>query len=687
MRMAIRGAIGVPSKAKLVWERITFSRLTIAYFIFSLLHFVLQISFQIKAFTINASAASFLSDIVEQGNAVNASLPFLDGDTLRLCSWVPSNLDVDVDSCQVVWDGSRGTNWIGDEQPHQDSNNAGAFDIPSSSSSVTSSATSSTVSVITTPASSSSTPVASIVRAASTTTVFVIAAPTPTVVPRPGQIDVVDNLESDDDESELRRRLVVRDDHEPRLKAFVDAGQVKVNISGMGYDEDTPATLDSRCLWSLNYPLSILNNTKREDIVFISFQFWVLGMSVVALLNESIPHILASLLTHVLATSWSAFQITHTANFRADFNRVITNGACDGISILPNYWQARAVAEIPTLAFNAFTLLVSSFLTWKLMKLYGWQTFKRVGASLSINRVYKLVLTLSIFIQLSFFFMVVTVGLWLDQLLNSVIGDMVTFLTLYKVSSIITLVLLVPWLVSGWFGVRRELRLPMFVFLLLSVLYLGGWSVMFVSTTFRWTFVTWRFFSVMASASVFLTVSSFILGIVCRLNFGKGLLRYLNAHEALSEDDKPYNGNSDDFEKVEFPSSEKPIPTYSAAFGTGSEVPPPSQMFPSAVGPRFFNRSAAPFERQVPDRSMSPVSTGYGRSSPITSPSAIAAPPGYGLGRNNSGSSSYSGRSLARSNTSGSQYSVDREPSYYSYGRSGGSDSGHSTTQKRWVIE
>lgn len=57
-----------------------------------------------------------------------------------------------------------------------------------------------------------------------------------------------------------------------------------------------------------------------------------------------------------------------------------------------------------------------------------------------MNRIYKLVLTLSILIQLSLFFMVVTVSLWLDQLLNSVIGDQILFLTLYKVASIVTLI-------------------------------------------------------------------------------------------------------------------------------------------------------------------------------------------------------------------------------------------------------
>lgn len=49
---------------------------------------------------------------------------------------------------------------------------------------------------------------------------------------------------------------------------------------------------------------------------------------------------------------------------------------------------------------------------------------------------------------------------------------------------------------------------------------------MFANATFRWTFVTWQFFSLIAIASALLTLSAFILGLVCRLNFGKGLLRY-----------------------------------------------------------------------------------------------------------------------------------------------------------------
>lgn len=185
---------------------------------------------------------------------------------------------------------------------------------------------------------------------------------------------------------------------------------------------------------------SSLDDTKREDIVFISFQFWVLGMSVVALLNESLPHMVASLLTHVLATAWAGLQLSHTANFHSTFTRVITNGACNGVPLLSDYWEQRAAAEYPSLIFNAVALLVSAFLSWKLFKSFGWQTFKRIGASLTINRVYKLVLVLSIVLQLAFFFMTVTVGLWLDSLFNGVAAHEASFVVFYKATSFIALV-------------------------------------------------------------------------------------------------------------------------------------------------------------------------------------------------------------------------------------------------------
>ncbi|KAF8912963.1 hypothetical protein CPB84DRAFT_1811945 [Gymnopilus junonius] len=620
---------------QLMWNRISFSRLTTIYFFFSVAHFIVQLSLQIRAFTINADAAHFLTNIVDQANTTNSSLPFLHGSVLRMCSWVPSNLNVDVASCPIVWNGSATSNGndLGIAMDLSGARNTHAHtnifircsSIAASSSSPSSSAVAKT-SITTTH-----------VRQTQTVTVFVVPQPTSGL---DGGV-ARGNLPANDKD-------VNGDDDGAGFLGSVQNATTQVTLIGLEGPGQS-VVLNNDCLWSLNWPVSMLGNTKREDMVFIGFQVWVLGMSIVALLNESIPHILASLLTHVLATAWAAFQIFHTASFHSDFNRVITHGACNlnGVSLLPNYWEARSKAEIPGLVLNIVALLVSCLLTWKLIKLFGWQTFKRVGASLTINRIYKLVLFLSITIQLSLFFMIVTVSLWVDQLMNSVIGDLASFQKLYKVTSFITL--------AGWFAVRRELRVPMVIFLLLSVLYLGGWGVMFFSTTFRWTFTTWTFFSIMASASVSLTLLAVILGVLCRLNFGKGLARYLNAQQPLGDEEFTPGYHGSDFEKVSFPNSEKPLPTYTS-FDEDEKVFPPSFYSGSTLGPRFANKSAEPFE-----------TTGG-----LVYPAALLTRNLHDL-------------PIHRSDSYGSTRSRGSDDSQFSHART---DSSHSYGyHKRWVIE
>jgi hypothetical protein len=89
-----------------------------------------------------------------------------------------------------------------------------------------------------------------------------------------------------------------------------------------------------------------IHNTKREDITFMAFQIWVMGMSVIALMNESIPHLFAVLVTHLLATAWSGFQIYNTRQFREEFQQETIKADSCNINLLPSYWVQRNAAEV-----------------------------------------------------------------------------------------------------------------------------------------------------------------------------------------------------------------------------------------------------------------------------------------------------------------------------------------------------
>ncbi|TFK57635.1 hypothetical protein OE88DRAFT_1651480 [Heliocybe sulcata] len=676
------------AKVQLLWERIYFNKLTLFYFIFSVVHCIVQIVFQVQAFTVNAQAESFLQNIITQGNATGTGFPVF-GNDLRWCNTVPS--DTSAKSCQVIWNGqssasspfASSTSVTSSTASHQNAAALTSSSSASSSASTSSVASSHSGTAVSSSAASSSQASTSLLSRVST----ISLTPSPSTVVKSVQDTITATITSvaqatttvkvDEEEEEEEEEEDDEDDEEEdndshshhkrsvfgMIQAIQVNGTVTVDIHGLG-NAKRNVTLDRTCLVSLNWPVLQLSDTKREDIAFIAFQIWVLGMSIVAILNESIPHIVASLLTHALATAWAAFAVSDTAVFHAQFNRLTAEGPCKQPSLLPAYWKARGDAEIPGLALNAAALLVSVFLSWRLIKLFGWQTFKRVGASFIINRVYKFVLSLSIVIQLSMFFIVVSLGLWLDQLWNGQIGMLTDHVLRFKVIVLVVFILLFPWLAMGWFAVRRELKVFMAAFIGLSMVYIVGWALMFVSHTFRWTFVQWKFFAVITSASVFLTLMTFILGVICRLNFGKGLPRYLNAQEPLAGDDFIHvnPGEKNDEEKVAFPSQNMPIPTFSAAFGSGSEVPPPSQMFaPRQMGPRFYAQANGAF-----DGSSSASSTQV--PSPAHTRQVSNASSGWYTG----------GTALSRNDSRGSERSYSSQSSGHGSDRIGG---------KRWLIE
>jgi len=185
----------------------------------------------------------------------------------------------------------------------------------------------------------------------------------------------------------------------------------------------------------------------------------------------------------------------------------------------------------------------------------------------------------------------------------------------------------------------------MAVFLVLSMLYLIGWGLIFDSDTFRWTFVEWGFFGAMASLSAVLVLLVLVLGIMCRLNFDKGLVHYLNAKEPLRGDsfiqtDQDAEYPSD--EKFDFPSMHQPIPTFSDTFGSNYDFPIASQMR-FQTGPRFFNPSAAPFDLRSDNESVTMPSAAH-----LTSTEKPTSDSGRPLTRNGS-QNSISGLSQASS--------------------------------------
>lgn len=129
-----------------------------------------------------------------------------------------------------------------------------------------------------------------------------------------------------------------------------------------------------------------------------------------------------------------------TEGFRTEFLRITKDGACQGLNLLPNYWTERRNIELAELVLNVLALVTSVFLSWCLLKQFGWQTFKRVGASLSVNHMYKLVLGLSVVLQLSMFFIVSSIALWVEQISNGPAQAITKHTTAYQILYLVIII-------------------------------------------------------------------------------------------------------------------------------------------------------------------------------------------------------------------------------------------------------
>ncbi|KAF9446540.1 hypothetical protein P691DRAFT_733047 [Macrolepiota fuliginosa MF-IS2] len=292
--------------------------------------------------------------------------------------------------------------------------------------------------------------------------------------------------------------------------------------------------LPNNCIYSLRWLLDTLQDNMREDVVTLCFQFWLISLAFITLLNESIPHLAACLFGHVLGTGWAGYRVQSTIRLTYMYRKAIVPGLCLGKDFLGGWWDQRLTHAIGIIVVNTCTLAALMYLSCRLFKVYASQSFARVGAPDKIRRIYRIILLFSASLQLTGFFSLASIGIWLDKINQGIISRFTSHGKLYLALFIVTLVLMIPWLVLGWVCVRRECLRRYGIFCVISLFLVTLFTALFFSPVYRFIFLSWSFFATMTVTSYVCVVIASILGIMCRLNFGKGLAHYFQVNEALA---------------------------------------------------------------------------------------------------------------------------------------------------------
>ncbi|TFK26145.1 hypothetical protein FA15DRAFT_616477 [Coprinopsis marcescibilis] len=331
-------------------------------------------------------------------------------------------------------------------------------------------------------------------------------------------------------------------------------------------------SISQECAYSLSWLQDGLHDASREDVVLLLSNLWMLTLGVVAILNESLPHLGAAFFAHILGSIWSAIRIHETNSLLVMYRTVIVPRPCQSQDFLGTWWEERLSHSIPIVVFNGIGVLVLGFFTWKLYNVYSTQTFSRVGASPVVHRMYKLLLFFSVGLQLSFFFSIASAGMWISKMSQGNISAFAQHRNIYTAVFAMFIVLIIPWLIVGWVSIRKEARKRFWIFLLISLLILAFSSFMFSSPLYRMIFMRWRFFAAMTVTAFVLLTLTVTVGLICRINFGKGLSGYLDVSQAL---------DGADFTPVNFSHNNEKPKRESGVWGTS---------YPNNGTPRSVNR-------------------------------------------------------------------------------------------------
>ncbi|KAL0570124.1 hypothetical protein V5O48_011840, partial [Marasmius crinis-equi] len=314
-------------------------------------------------------------------------------------------------------------------------------------------------------------------------------------------------------------------------------------------------------------------NARREDIAFVILQFWLFGIAMMAMIRDSVPHILAGLGTRIILTAWSAYALWRSPHYHHVYTNLIEKpGTPCSAEIFTGYFDARAKFEVIDFILNCTALLIAIYLSLALLKRYNVESFNCVGAPPKIVKIHRYFMAVKVCLQLEAFVLLAATGLWTDQVFNTYIHDITDFFELFEGAFITWTIVLIPWIVTGWYGIRYEHRTATLVFIVAAFVFFTCSSVMFYSEVYRWTYYAWPNFACYVTASLILLISSFVLGILCRMNFGQGLSQYLHAEEALASSDFAQEVFEHDVEKVDF-SLDPPSKPSARGQGTTYTIP------------------------------------------------------------------------------------------------------------------
>lgn len=274
-------------------------------------------------------------------------------------------------------------------------------------------------------------------------------------------------------------------------------------------------------------------------ILFILAQVFTVILVVDAIYQRNTIQLIALVAFELGMSAYSIIQFHQSSTLvvATDFNSTKkTTGVEQALNYLANAYQTSKWAEITQICVMIISTIIFIFLAYKLYLEFGWHIYKKIGADLAMRDRYKMYQIFMMLLKFDFFFFLgfsvqylalLIVAWWPDSSQQGNEAEIVRELIEHIVFSC---VVSITMLVSAYWGLRREKKIHMFIFLTLCIASMAYYIYMLVQISQNPA----RFLGSKAFLTFFLCVdmvlilASVPIAVICLRNFNLGLMNHIS---------------------------------------------------------------------------------------------------------------------------------------------------------------
>jgi len=283
----------------------------------------------------------------------------------------------------------------------------------------------------------------------------------------------------------------------------------------------------------------------QENVIFMIFQLFQLWFCLNAVIKQNTIQIISLTIINFLCALYGIVQIFEIVKWANDLT-----GACpSGVTgIEKEFFKV----DFPLVVVLIIFALIMSLISFKLYQQFGWNIYKRIGADIKLQKVYKTMLIFVMLLKLDLFFvLLVSIEVFFAFSEDKGIGKIQFTFTLpkniYYFHLAVTIMIFFLELLA-YRSLQKEWKTGMITYVTLSTVTIIDFIMILKSATSTVS-SSWYFFIVFLTIAIILCTATWVYAILVFRNFDKGL------KNILSKNKEKENNNNEDFEEFEVGSS------------------------------------------------------------------------------------------------------------------------------------